>query len=130
MIPMAIISISLSEQLLQEIDQLKDETGFSGRSDVIRASARMLIADNQDKKNLEGNINSILILIHKQESEDKVTEIKHDFEDIIETQIHSHLKEDKCLELFILEGDAERMHTLTKMFQTTRKIDYVRLITI
>jgi CopG family transcriptional regulator, nickel-responsive regulator len=127
---MAIISISLSEQLLQEIDQLKDETGFSGRSDVIRASARLLISDNQDKKNLEGNINSILILIHKQESEDKVTEIKHDFEDIIETQIHNHLKEDKCLELFILEGDAKRMHTLTKMFQTTRKIDYVRLITI
>ncbi|ADZ09926.1 transcriptional regulator NikR, CopG family [Methanobacterium lacus] len=127
---MTIISISLSEQLLQEIDQLKDETGFSGRSDVIRASARMLIADNQEKKNLEGNINSILILIHKQKSEDKVTEIKHDFEDIIETQIHSHLKEDKCLELFILEGDAKRMHTLTKMFQTTRKIDYVRLITI
>ena len=127
---MAIISISLSEKLLQEIDELKDETGFSGRSDVIRASTRMLIADNQDKKNLEGNINSILILIHKQKSEDKVTEIKHDFEDIIETQIHSHLKEDKCLELFILEGDAERMHTMTKLFQTTRKIDYVRLITI
>jgi CopG family nickel-responsive transcriptional regulator len=125
-----IISVSLSEKLLQEIDQLKEETGFSGRSDVIRASTRMLIADTQDKKNLEGNINSILILIHNQKSEDKVTEIKHDFEDIIQTQIHSHLKEDKCLELFILEGDAERMNTLTKMFQTTRKIEYVRLITI
>ena len=125
-----IISVSLSEKLLQEIDQLKDETGFSGRSDVIRASTRMLIADTQDKKNLEGNINSILILIHNQKSEDKVTEIKHDFEDIIGTQIHSHLKEDKCLELFILEGDADRMNTLTKMFQTTRKIEYVRLITI
>ena len=125
-----IISVSLSEKLLEEIDQLKEETGFSGRSDVIRASTRMLIADTQDKKNLEGDINSILILIHNQKSEDKVTEIKHDFEDIIETQIHSHLKEDKCLELFILEGDAERMNTLTKMFQTTRKIEYVRLITI
>lgn len=125
-----IISVSLSEKLLQEIDQLKDETGFSGRSDVIRASTRMLIADTQDKKNLEGDINSILILIHNQKSEDKVTEIKHDFEDIIGTQIHSHLKEDKCLELFILEGDADRMNTLTKMFQTTRKIEYVRLITI
>ena len=124
------ISVSLSEKLLQEIDQLKDETGFSGRSDVIRASTRMLIADTQDKKNLEGDINSILILIHNQKSEDKVTEIKHDFEDIIETQIHTHLKEDKCLELFILEGDADRMNTLTKMFQTTRKIEYVKLITI
>jgi len=59
-----IISVSLSEKLLQEIDQLKEETGFSGRSDVIRASTRMLIADTQDKKNLEGDINSILILIH------------------------------------------------------------------
>jgi CopG family transcriptional regulator, nickel-responsive regulator len=125
-----IISVSLSEKLLQEIDQLKEETGYSGRSDVIRASTRMLIADTQDKKNLEGDINSILILIHNQKSEDKVTEIKHDFEDIIETQIHSHLKEDKCLELFILEGDAERMNTFTKMFQITRKIEYVRLITI
>ena len=125
-----IISVSLSEKLLQEIDQLKEEIGFSGRSDVIRASTRMLIADTQDKKNLEGDINSILILIHNQKSEDKVTEIKHDFEDIIETQIHSHIKEDKCLELFILEGDANRMNTLTKMFQTTRKIEYVRLITI
>jgi CopG family nickel-responsive transcriptional regulator len=125
-----IISVSLSEKLLQEIDQLKEETGFSGRSDVIRASTRMLIADTQDKKNLEGDINSILILIHNQKSEDKVTEIKHDFEDIIETQIHSHIKEDKCLELFILEGDANRMNTLTKMFQTTRKIEYVKLITI
>ena len=125
-----IISVSLSDKLLQEIDQLKEETGFSGRSDVIRASTRMLIADTQDKKNLEGDINSILILIHNQKSEDKVTEIKHDFEDIIETQVHTHIKEDKCLELFILEGDANRMNTLTKMFQTTRKIEYVRLITI
>ena len=68
-----IISVSLSEKLLQEIDQLKEETGFSGRSDVIRASTRMLIADTQDKKNLQGDINSILILIHNQKSEDKVT---------------------------------------------------------
>ncbi len=125
-----IISVSLSEKLLEEIDQLKEETGFSGRSDVIRASTRMLIADTQEKKNLVGNINSILILIHNQKYEDKVTEIKHDFEDIIETQIHSHIKEDKCLEIFIMDGDADRMRILTKMFQTTRKIEYVRLITI
>lgn len=127
---MAIISISLSDKLLQEIDQLKDEVGFSGRSEVIRASTRMLIADNQEKNGLKGDINSILLLIHDQKSEDKVTEIKHDFEDIINTQIHSHLKEDKCLELFILEGDAQRITSLNQMFQTSRKMDYVKLVTI
>ena len=127
---MAIISISLSQKLLEEIDQLKEEIGYSGRSEVIRASTRMLIADNQEKKGLKGEKNSVLILIHSQKAEDKVTEIKHDFEDIINTQIHSHLQEEKCLELFILEGDAHRMHHLTKLFQTSRKMDYVKLIVV
>lgn len=127
---MPIISISLNEKLLEEIDNIKDEIGFSGRSEVIRASARMLIADNREKEELEGEINSILVLIHKQEVEDKVTEIKHDFEDIINTQIHSHLKDDTCLEIFILEGLADRTKQLAKMFQISRKIDYVKLIVV
>ncbi len=127
---MTIISISLSEKLLEEIEELKEELGFSGRSEVIRTSTRMLIADNKEKKALQGIINSILILIHHQKAEDKVTEIKHDFEDIINTQIHSHLKDDKCLEIFIMEGDARRMNTLRKLFQANSKMDYVKLITV
>ncbi|HEY0196441.1 MAG TPA: nickel-responsive regulator 1, partial [Methanobacterium sp.] len=102
----------------------------SGRSEVIRASTRMLIADNLEKKSLQGNINSILILIHDQKAEDRVTEIKHDFEDIINTQIHSHLKDSTCLEIFIMDGDAQRTNTLRKLFQTSRKMDYVKLISI
>jgi CopG family nickel-responsive transcriptional regulator len=67
---MTIISVSLSDKLLQEIDELKEEIGYSGRSEVIRTSTRMLIADNQDKKNLTGTINSILTLIHNPKAED------------------------------------------------------------
>ncbi len=127
---MPIVSISLNEKLLEEIDNIKDEIGFSGRSEVIRASARMLIADNKEKRDLKGEINSILVLIHNQEVEDKVTEIKHDFEDIINTQIHSHLKENKCMEIFILDGSADRIKELAKMFQISRKLDYVKLIVV
>ena len=126
---MTIISISLSEKLLQEIDALKEDLGFSGRSEVIRTSTRMLIADNQEKQAIKGSINSVLILIHHQKAEDKVTEIKHDFEDVINTQIHSHLKDGKCLEIFIMEGDAQRMNTLRKLFQASRKMYYVKMIT-
>ena len=94
---MVIVSVSLSKKLLEDIDSIQNEMGFSGRSDVIRASARMLIADNREKSAMTGDTNSVLTLIHSQEVEDKVTEIKHDYEDIINTQIHSHLKEQKCL---------------------------------
>lgn len=46
---MTVISVSLSSKLLNEIDNLKEEMGFSGRSEVIRASTRMLIADNRER---------------------------------------------------------------------------------
>lgn len=125
---MAIISVSLNEKLLQEIDALKEEVGFSGRSEVFRASTRLLIADNEEKNKLEGYINSILILIHPKKSEDKVTQIKHNFEDIINTQIHSHLQENQCLELFILEGDAGRMRELSRLLNHNIKFLYSKLV--
>jgi CopG family nickel-responsive transcriptional regulator len=125
---MTIISISLRDEILEEIDRLQKELGFSGRSGVIRAGARMLLADNKEKEKLEGRLNSVLLLIHTPKVEDTVTEIKHDFEDIISTQIHNHLKGDKCIEVFILEGDAARIKQLVRSFQTSGKMDCVKLI--
>ena len=125
---MVIISISLTDEILEEIDRLQKELGFSGRSEVVRAGARMLLADSKEKGKLEGRLNSVLLLIHSQKVEDTVTEVKHEFEDIISTQIHNHLREDKCLEVFILEGDAARIKQLVQRFQTSRKLDYVKLI--
>ena len=125
---MAIISISLNDEILKEIDRIKKEMGFSARSEVIRAGARMLIADNKDREKLFGKINSILLLIHHQKAEDTVTNIKHNFEDIIKTQIHSHLKKNKCLEVFILEGEAERIKEMVRLFQVSKKMDYIKFI--
>ncbi|HDH41144.1 MAG TPA: CopG family ribbon-helix-helix protein [Candidatus Altiarchaeales archaeon] len=125
---MPIISISLSDKLLEETDRIQKELGFSGRSEVIRAGARMLIADSREKEKLVGRINSILLLIHNQKVEDIVTEIKHRFEDITKTQIHSHLRENKCLEVFVLDGDAKRIKEITRLFQTSGKMEYVKLI--
>jgi CopG family nickel-responsive transcriptional regulator len=42
-----IISMSLTSELLDEIDTLQGELGFSGRSEVIRAGIRMLLADSR-----------------------------------------------------------------------------------
>ncbi len=123
-----IISISLNKGILREIDRIREEVGFSGRSEVIRAGVRMLIADNKEREKLVGKLNSILLLVHDQKVEDIVTKIKHEFEDITKTQIHSHLKEDRCLEIFILDGGADRIKQFVKLFQTSRKMGYVKLI--
>jgi CopG family nickel-responsive transcriptional regulator len=125
---MTIVSISLNDKILDDIDQIQNEFGFTGRSEVIRAGARLLIAEKKDIDQLEGNINSVLLLIHNQESEHVVSEIKHKFEDITKTQIHSHLHKNKCLELFILEGNVKSIKSMVRYFQVSGKMHYIKLI--
>ncbi|MBU0497100.1 MAG: CopG family ribbon-helix-helix protein [Candidatus Thermoplasmatota archaeon] len=125
---MPIISISLNDVILKEIDQLQNTQGYSGRSEIIRAGVRLLLSESKDLEKISGHINSLLFVIHNQEDEDTVSHIKHQFEDITTTQIHSHLDKHKCLEIFILQGDTKKIKEMIRQFQTSRKMDIVKLI--
>ncbi|MEW5937559.1 MAG: CopG family ribbon-helix-helix protein [Candidatus Thermoplasmatota archaeon] len=123
-----IISMSLSDELLTEIDRIQKEGGFSGRSEVMRAGIRMLLADTREKERLVGRHDAVLIAIHSPSAEDAVTLIKHSFEDIITTQMHSHLKDDKCMEIFTIQGEAPRIREFVRSFQHSKKLEYLKLI--
>jgi CopG family nickel-responsive transcriptional regulator len=124
---MAIISLSLSETMLEELDRVQKEMRFSGRSEVIRAAIRMLLGELKEKS-LIGRVKGILLLIHEHEAEGLVTNVKHNFLDIIHTQLHNRLREGKCLELFLLDGEAERVREMTRIFQKADSIEVTRLV--
>ena len=54
--------------------------------------------------------------------------MRHKYEDLVKTQVHNHLESHKCLEIFILKGDAGSIKKLAEDFQTNRKIDFAKLI--
>ncbi len=126
---MAIVSISINEKMLGEIDRLQREMGFSGRSEIVRAGLRTLIAENKEAGELKGRLKSILLVVHSRGAERDVTEAKHHFEDVITTHIHSGLRNDKCLEIFVLDGNAERIKKFLKINRANRNVSYIRLIT-
>ena len=125
---MPIISASLSDAMLQELQTIQKKMGFSGRSEAIRAAIRMLATESKEKEKLAGRVRGILLLIHEHEAEGLVTQVKHTFPDIIHTQLHNRFDKGKCLELFLLEGDADRVREMTKIFQRVDRIEFVRLL--
>jgi CopG family nickel-responsive transcriptional regulator len=125
---MPIISISLNENILKVIEKIKNEYGYSGRSEVIRAGLRLLISEHKDTEKLYGEVNCILLILHHHDSESAVSDIKHDFMDITKTQIHSHFEKEKCLEIFVLNGNSERIKEMHRLFNTNKKMDIVKLI--
>jgi CopG family nickel-responsive transcriptional regulator len=120
--------MSLNDAMLQEVDRVRREMGFSGRSEVIRAGLRILLAETKEKEELTDRVRGVLLLIHEHDAENLVTSVKHDFLDIIYTQLHNRFKEGKCLELFVLDGEAGRIKELTRIFQKSDRIEYVKLI--
>jgi len=127
---MPIVSISLTEEILKEIDSLQKNLGFSGRSDAIRAGIRSFVAEEKQKEELSGNVNAILLVVHNDEYDNQVNGIKHSYEDLITTHLHSKIEGDKCMELFMLKGEAGSVSSITKDFQINKRMDTVKLVTL
>ncbi len=125
---MPIVSISINEDMLGEVDKLIKALGFSGRSEVVRAGIRSLISEEKERQDILGSVHALLLVIHDEDSEQEVTQTKHTFDDLISTHIHSKIDNNKCLEMFLLRGDAEKVKNMTKDFQTNKKMDRVKLI--
>ena len=127
---MPIVSISLTEEILKEIDSLQKNLGFSGRSDAIRAGIRSFVAEEKQKEDLSGNVNAILLVVHNDEYDNQVNGIKHSYEDLITTHLHSKIEGEKCMELFMLKGEAGSVSSITKDFQINKRMDTVKLVTL
>jgi CopG family nickel-responsive transcriptional regulator len=100
---------------LTEIDNLQKALGFSGRSEIVRAGIRNLLAEEKDRQDLYGELFAVLLAIH-------------DYDKLITTHIHNKIDRDRCLEIFLLNGEAAEIKDMTKKFQSNKKMDHVKLI--
>lgn len=125
---MPIISISLDDKMFKEIDIVERDMGFAGRSELVRAGIRMLIADKKARDELKGRISCVLVVTHDEGLEDPVTEIKHHFDSVVKSHLHYKLGEKKCLELMVLDGNAPEIKEIARQFQTSGSMDNVKLI--
>jgi CopG family nickel-responsive transcriptional regulator len=125
---MSVVSVSLNDTLLEDIDEFMDEQGFSGRSEVMRTAVRALLRDRKDIADLEGTVDAVVIVTHEDEDSGEIDNIQHDYQDTITTQLHNHMDEHKCLEVFMLHGEAQKVKELYNNFQASNKVEQAKII--
>lgn len=121
---MSIISISINDKLLEDVDNLQKELGFSGRSEILRAALRNMISEHRSNNLLDQHVEAALVVIH---NEADIHNLKHDFSDIIKTQVHNHIK-GKCLELFVVSGNSKKITSLVNSFKKIESVESVKII--
>ena len=90
----------------------------------------VLLQKKSKKRIFLENVNAILLVVHNDEYDNQVNGIKHSYEDLITTHLHSKIEGDKCMELFMLKGEAGSVSSITKDFQINKRMDTVKLVTL
>ncbi len=125
---LTIISVSLTEKNLDVIDRMQNAFGLRGRSEAIRACLRATEDEIREREGMEGHVEGVLIIVHESHRSQNLDHIRHDYQTLIQTQIHSHLKNEKCLEVFIVKGDSTDIHGMINEFKGKEELDYVKFV--
>jgi len=122
------VSVSLNDDILNEMEKLQKLLGFSGRSEIVRAGIRIMLSEEKQRNDLTGMLHSLLLVIHDEKSDDEISNMRHSYDKLINTHLHSKIDRDRCLEIFLLRGEAEEIRRMTREFQANKRMDNVKLI--
>ncbi|MES3518049.1 MAG: nickel-responsive transcriptional regulator NikR [Natronomonas sp.] len=122
---MTVVSVSMPESLLDRLDEFAEEHGYTGRSEVVREASRNLLGEFEDKK-LEGReLMGVVTVVFDHETssaEERMMQVRHDYEDLVVSNVHNHVGDHYCMELFVLEGDLETISTFVGKIRATSDI--------
>lgn len=120
---MPIISFSISQELLNEIESIEKQK----RSDFIRKAISNLVSEQKTNNDLKGTIDAILLIKHPEKNSENIMKIRHHHQELIQTHLHTHLENHQCLELLMLKGRAEKIKEMTKALESSKKATLVKL---
>ena len=127
---MSVVSVSMPEELLEQIDGFATEHGYTGRSEVVREAARNLLGEFEDERLEDKQLMGILTVVFDYETtsiEEQLVSLRHEHEDLVVSNFHSHVGGGHCTELFILEGSLDEISSFVGQVRATGEtlsIDY------
>ncbi len=110
---MPVISVSLTDKNVEDLESLQKDLGFGGRSEAIRAAMRTLLAETSERKSMVGQVDGVLIMVNDACASGPI-------HDILSQQpppdqdptCHNHLGNHKCMNMMVLSGEAAEINEL------------------
>jgi CopG family nickel-responsive transcriptional regulator len=120
--------VSMDEELIKKFDALLSRKGYSNRSEAIRDLIRESLVEEEweEGKEVAG---AILFVYnhHKRELADKILDIQHDYNKIIQSSLHIHLDHSNCLEVVVVKGEAREVRELYDKLHSVKGVKHCSL---
>ena len=121
--------VSIEPELLEEFDTLIKKRGYGSRSEAIRDLIRKDL--NEEKvKERKGKVVGIVAFLynhHEGDVAEKLLEVQHHNAKGSFTA-HVHVDEENCLEILIVQGDAEEIKSLADRIKSIKGVKYSEVL--
>lgn len=127
------VTITLDEELLEEIDALMRERGYQNRSEAIRDLARSGLKQIKEEAVPEALCMGALVYVYDHAARDlskRLTRHSHDHHSLTLSTLHVHIDHDSCLEVALLKGQGDELKHFADEVTSSRSVRHGQLVLI
>ena len=118
-------TISLSEDLAKQFDELIAQKGYQNRSEAVRDMLRNeLESARLDRQEAPYCVASLSYVYdhHARDLTERLTELQHQHHHIVMSSMHVHLDHDNCMETVILRGATTDVSKFANELMAVREV--------
>jgi CopG family nickel-responsive transcriptional regulator len=127
------ITITLDDDLMDDLDRMIVEHGYQNRSEAIRDFARAGMQQASQEKGKSGECVAALVYVYDHAARDlsrRLVKNYHGHHDLSLATLHVHLDDDNCMEVTALRGSGAEVQHFADQIIAERGVTYGRVVMI
>lgn len=123
---MAVLSASLPDELVAEMDKAIAGGGYRGRSEFLRAAVRDRLQATHAPAGR--HIHGSITVLYPHDKEARISDVRHAFHDIVLSLMHTHCEPETCMDVLLVGGAPQRVQDLAATLERMRDVKRSRLV--
>jgi len=127
------ISFSAPPALLRQFDDSLSAIGYKDRSKALQIAMRNFISEYAWQKETESPGAGVILFTYQHDShglQESLTNLQHEFRQIVNSTTHIHLDESNCLEIVSVRGKMKHIQSLARGIMNRRGVMQLKLSTV
>ncbi len=127
------VTVTLDDELMEELDRIIAERGYQNRSEAIRDLARAGLMQASAETDASRPCVAALVYTYDHRARDlsrRLTDSHHDHHDLSVSSLHVHLDRDTCLEVSVLKGPGGDIRHFAEHVIAERSVRHGQLVVI
>ena len=127
------VGVTFPPELLKDFDEIINKMGYENRSKAVQDAVRMFVSERkwlQEEKGMQAGVLMMLYDHEVKDLESTLTDIQHNYSQIISSTMHIHLNERDCLEAVAVKGDAAKIRKLSDELAAKRGVKILKTMLV